>query len=299
MSSGKMHEDEFDTDAALVRRLIAAQFPQWADLPIEQLHSAGTVNTIYRLGTDKSVRLPRRPDADDGLDQDLRWLPPLAPLLPVPVPVPLAVGEPTVAYPSRWSVYNWLPGETVLPGELTEPYLLAADLAAFVTAFRRIDLPDAPPAYRGGPLATEDAATRTAIGKLTGTIDTGTAAAAWDATLAVPEWTGPPVWQHADLMPGNVLTAGGRLSAVIDFGCTGVGDPACDLIIAWQLLPAAAREEFRTAVRVDDATWLRGRGRALSQGLIALPYYQHTNPEMAAIGRYAIGEVLADFQRYG
>lgn len=191
---------------------------------------------------------------------------------------------------------RWLDGENPTAGHLTEPRLLAKDLAEFVAAFRQIDLPDGPSAYRGGPLATQDAATRTAIDDLRGMVDTDAVTAAWEVALKAPEWHGPPVWVHSDLMPGNLLIVQGRLSAVIDFGTVGVGDPACDLIVAWNLLPAGVRNAFRTTLQVDDATWARGRGRALSMALIALPYYQDTNPVMATNARHVIHEVLTDHQ---
>ncbi|WP_433242675.1 aminoglycoside phosphotransferase family protein [Streptosporangium sp. CA-135522] len=296
MRSGKMHADETDHDVPLVRRLVAAQFPQWADLPVESFDSSGTDNAIYRLGDDMAVRLPRRPGSAAQVEKDLRWLPRLAPLLPVPIPVPLGAGKPVEGHPLPWSVYRWLDGENPSADCLTEPSLLAKDLAEFVTAFRRIDLPDGPPAYRGGPLAVLDAPTRAAIDELRGTVDTDAATAAWETALKAPEWAGPPVWIHSDLMPGNLLVVQGRLSGVIDFGTAGVGDPACDLIVAWNLLPAGVRDDFRTALQVDDATWARGRGRALSIALIALPYYKDTNPVFAANARHVIHEVLADHE---
>ncbi|GAA4182835.1 aminoglycoside phosphotransferase family protein [Streptosporangium oxazolinicum] len=299
MRAGRMHADEVEHDVPLVRRLVATRFPQWADLPVEPFDSSGTDNAIYRLGDDMAVRLPRRAGSAAQVEKDLRWLPRLAPLLPVPVPVPLGAGRPTEDYPLPWSVYRWLDGENPSVGRLTEPVPLARDLAAFVAAFRRIDLPDGPPAYRGGPLATLDAPTRIAIDDLRGMIDTDAATSAWEAALEAPGWAGPPVWIHSDLMPGNLLLVRGRLGAVIDFGTAGVGDPACDLIVAWNLLPAGVRDDFREALRVDDATWARGRGRALSIALIALPYYRDTNPVFAANARHVIHEVLADHENAG
>jgi aminoglycoside phosphotransferase (APT) family kinase protein len=193
-------------------------------------------------------------------------------------------------------VYRWLAGEHPEAGVLSEPVLLAGDLAAFVAAMRSITLPGAPKAHRCGPVASLDADTRAAIRELRGIgeedVDCDAVTSVWEQALRAPGWDGPPVWLHADLMPGNLLIDGGRLAAVIDFGCTGAGDPACDLFPAWNLLPADAREIFREALAVDDATWIRGRGRALSQALIALPYYRRTNPAMAHNARHVIRAVL-------
>lgn len=290
----KMHADQIHTDTDLVGRLLAEQFPQWTHLPVRPVPSGGTVNALYRLGPGLVVRLPLLEPYGADIEKEFRWLPQLASHLPVPIPAPLVLGRPTAEYPCTWAIHRWLEGTTPVEGELSEPDALATDLAAFVTAMRRVDLPDAPPAYRGGPLTTQDPQTRAAINELEGVIDPAAATAAWEASLHAPAWTDPPVWLHADLMPGNLLLQDGRLAAVIDFATAGVGDPACDLIVGWNLLPATARARFRTALEVDDATWLRGRGRALSMALIQLPYYQNTNPAMAANARYVIREVLAD-----
>lgn len=172
------------------------------------------------------------------------------------------------------------------------------DLAAFVDAFRRIDLPDRPPAYPGerrtrAPMDSMDSLTRKAIGELDGLIDTRAALASWEESLAAP-YDGREVWVHSDLTPSNLLvSAAGRLTAVLDFESCGVGDPACDLFVVWNLLPASLRDEFRTALDVDDATWLRGRGRVLSQALITLPHFKDTKPAMANTKLHVIREVLA------
>ena len=297
MAAEKMHADEVETDVSLVRRLLAAQFPHWADLPIAPVESAGTDNAIYRLGDEMAVRLPRIHWATGQVDKEQRWLPRLAPLLPVAIPVPLGRGEPADGYPWSWSVYGWLKGENPIVGRIADPHLLATDLAAFVAALRRIDLPDGPPAGRGLPLARRDADTRTAIEALHGVVDTDAVTTVWDAALSTPEWFGPPVWLHSDLAPGNLLIVDGRLSAVIDFAGVGVGDPAGDLPVAWNLLPAEARNVFRAVLRIDDATWERGRGWALSIALIQLPYYQRTNPVLAAGARHTIAEILAEHAR--
>jgi aminoglycoside phosphotransferase (APT) family kinase protein len=298
MCAGKMHDDEADIDDALVRRLLTAQFPQWADLPIKRVASDGTVNAMYRLGEDMAVRLPLVESGAKDVAGERQLLTRLAPLLPVAVPLPLGEGMPAEGYPWHWSVYRWLAGENPVVGGMSDPNAFAMDLAEFVTALRRIDPTDGPPAYRGGPLAEQDAATRSAIEALDGVVDTDAATEAWDESLLqARSWAGPPVWVHGDLMPGNLLTVDGRLSAVIDFGTVGVGDPACDLIVAWNLLAAGARNVYRDALQVDDAGWARGRGRALSMALIQLPYYKDTNPGMAANARHVIREVLADHAR--
>ncbi|AIA00791.1 aminoglycoside phosphotransferase family protein [Streptomyces noursei] len=296
MSAGQMHPDMHPVDDDLVRRLIAGQFPQWAGLAVERLPSGGTVNAMYRLGDDMVVRLPLVKGGADDVSRECTWLPRLAPRLPTSVPEVLGVGWAAEGYPWPWSVYRWLAGEHPEAGALSAPALLAEDLAAFVAAMRSVTLPGAPQAHRGGPIALLDEETRSAIEALRGVpqegVDCDAATAMWEDALRAPDWDGPPVWLHADLMPGNVLVDGGRLTSVIDFGCLGVGDPACDLFPAWNLLPAGAREVFRAALGVDDATWIRGRGRALSQALIALPYYRRTNPAMAHNARYVIRTVL-------
>ncbi|MGH3311495.1 MAG: aminoglycoside phosphotransferase family protein [Streptomyces sp.] len=292
MGAGKMHADEVSVDSSLVQRLIAAQFPRWAGLPVEPIDSAGTSNAMYRLGPDMVVRLPRLPGAAGDVEKEHRWLPRLAPLLPFHVPVPLGKGSPALSYPWPWSVYRWLDGENPSVGRIAEPGLLAKDLAEFVTALHRIDPTDGPPSYRSEPLADRDTATRAAIAELRGIVDTEAATTTWEAALRVPEWSGPAVWLHADLQPGNLLMDRGRLSAVIDFECLGLGDPAVDLISAWYLLPADARGAFRAALAADDAAWARGRGWALSTALMELQHYRQTNPVMATIARHVIREVL-------
>ncbi len=223
--------------------------------------------------------------------------------LPLAIPSPLAKGIPGEGYLWHWSVYQWLEGENATIGHITDADQAARDLAQFVAALQRIDadagpLPGAHNFFRGAPLSTRDAETRAAIASLDGLLDTDAVTTAWDVALQAPAWHRAPVWIHGDLSPLNLLVQQGRLSAVIDFGGLGVGDPACDLQIAWNLLSAENRNIFRAVLSVDDATWARGRGWALSVGLIALPYYQSTNPVLAGIARRAIDEVLADHQTH-
>jgi aminoglycoside phosphotransferase (APT) family kinase protein len=293
-----MHPGEHPIDDDLVRRLIAGQFPRWAGLTVRRYPSGGTVNAMYRLGDSMVVRLPLVKDWAMDVATEQQWLPRLAPWLPAAIPEVLGAGRPAEGYPWPWSVYRWLAGDNPEPGALLEPVLLAEDLAGFVAAMRAITLPGAPRAYRGGPLALLDASTRAAIETLRDLpeegVDCDAATAVWEDSLRTPDWNEQPVWLHADLVPGNLLVDGGRLASVIDFGCTGAGDPACDLFPAWNLLPAGARAVFHATLGVDDATWNRGRGRTLSQALVALPYYRNTNPVMARNARHAIRAVLGE-----
>jgi aminoglycoside phosphotransferase (APT) family kinase protein len=289
-----MHVDEIPTSAVLVRRLLAGQFPQWADLPITPIASAGTDNALYRLGDDLAVRLPRLPGAAAQIDNEQRWLPWLAPRLPLAIPVPLGLGQPDHGYPWPWAVCRWLAGDDAAAAPPAGTHQAAADLARFVSALRQIPPDEDAPAGRGRRLAERDPDTRQALTALAGSLDTMAAAAAWDRCLRAPDWAGPPVWTHGDLIAPNLLVNGGRITAVIDFGCLGLGDPALDLIAAWSALTAGSRPLFRAALAVDEATWLRGQGWALSQALIIIPYYRTTNPGLTAVAQRMIAEILAE-----
>ncbi|MFJ6616746.1 aminoglycoside phosphotransferase family protein [Kitasatospora sp. NPDC091335] len=291
----RMHPDGPVVDAALVRRLISAQFPRWERLPVTRVSADGTDNAMFRLGPELAVRLPLVEWAAGGLRREQQWLPRLAPGLPRPVPAPLAVGRPAAGYPWEWSVLHWLDGANPVAGSLAAPEGLARDLAGFVNALRAADPAGAPAGQRGIPLASRDGATRAAIAQLSGAINTAAATALWDKALRLPGYAGPPVWMHGDLTPGNLLLArSGRLAAVLDFALMGVGDPTADLIAAWNLLPATARPAFRAALRADDATWARGRAWAFSLALVTIPYYRHTDQALTANARHVVREVLAD-----
>lgn len=293
-----MHADEVETDVTMVRRLLAAQFPRWAALPLARVPSAGTDNALYRLGDEMVVRLPRIYWAVESMAKELDWLPRLAPLLPLAIPSPLAMGTPAEGYPWRWAIYPWLDGQDASAAPLDDLGQAATDLAHFITALRRIDPTGGPVASRGMPLAGRDEETRAALVECRGLFDTEAAAAVWEEAIQVPVWDGPPVWLHGDLHPLNILAREGRLSAVIDWGGVGIGDPAADLMVAWTLLDADSREVFRAALAVDDAMWARGRGLALSMGVIALPYYKDSNPVLARVAGRAIFEALADLSPY-
>jgi aminoglycoside phosphotransferase (APT) family kinase protein len=281
----RVHADELDVDETLVRALLAEQFPGWADLPLERAGD-GTVNVIYRLGEELSVRIPRRDGPETEDDLEFRWLPLLAPQLPVAIPRPVARGRPGAGYPWFWSVHTWLQGD--LP---TGP-LAVADVAGLVSALQRIELPAAPePAYgRGRPLADRDAYVRAALER----VDAPGALELWERAVSAPGWEHEPVWVHADLDRRNVLVRDGRLAAVLDWGGVGVGDPAVDVMVAWKLVDAEERERFRELVGVDDATWLRAQGWVVSQALSALGYYTlDTNPAIVGEATRWLAEVLA------
>jgi aminoglycoside phosphotransferase (APT) family kinase protein len=267
-----MHADEIEIDEALVRRLLGEQFAHWVDLPLRRIEPSGTDHAIFRLGDELSVRLARREGPTEPGGKEIDWLPRLAPLLPVEVPVPVAQGRPTSAYPWFWEIHTWVEGETV-PVEEIDAIEAARDLAALVGALQGTDPTGAPPG-RGIPLAERDGDTRYWLARFG---DDPTMAAEWERALAAPAWDGPPVWHHGDLDARNWLVRDGRISGVIDWGSMGVGDPACDMMVAWKLHSSAARDAFRSALPTDDATWQRARGWVVSQAVAILAYYTPEN----------------------
>lgn len=291
-----MHADEVETDALLVGRLLARQFPQWADLPVTLVPSYGTDHDIYRLGQHLAARLPRIGWATDQAAKEAEWLPRLAPQLPLALPVPVAMGQPDVGYPFDWAVYEWLPGENA-NGTLGDLEQAAIDLAGFITALRAADIAGAPVrarGSRGGPLPERDDDVQRSIAELGDRVDGAAALCSWKQSLDAPVWDGAEVWVHGDLLPGNVLVVDGRLTAVIDFGGLNVGDPACDLQPAWNMFTGGSRRTFLTELEVDEAARLRGRGWALSQAVIALPYYWDTNPGIVRQALHALTHVLGE-----
>lgn len=290
-----MHEGELEIDVGLVQSLVKNQFPQWADLPIAPVASMGTDNALFRLGDTMQVRLPRIHWAVDAIAKEYKWLPQIAPFVSTSITTPLHLGKPTAEYPYLWAVYNWLDGDNPEPGSSACGPQFAADVANFIKQMRQVTLPDSPQTPRGAPLSTRDEPTRAALKQLEGMIDVKTAARIWEETLEIPYWDKPPVWVHGDLLPGNMLIKDGHLSGVIDFSCMGLGDPAADLILAWNLLDTRTRGIFRDLLQVDDHMWLRGRGRALSHALVIIPYYKDTNPQLTAIAQYTLGEIFADY----
>lgn len=284
-------------DAALVKRLIAAQFPQWSELPIKAVEPGGWDNRTFRLGERMIVRLPSAASYALQVEKEQHWLPRLAPQLPVPIPTPVAKGQPDSHFPWAWSVYDWLDGETMRDAPIGDLTAFATDVAAFLSALQKIDstggpLPGQHNFFRGAAPGVYDSETRQALAALRGKLDTVTATEVWETALA-STWEKPPVWFHGDIAWGNLLLRDGRLCAVIDFGTSGIGDPACDLVIAWALFDGESRKAFRNGLQLDEATWARGRGWALWKALITVAGIDANQVE-AEKSRRVIEAVLAD-----
>jgi aminoglycoside phosphotransferase (APT) family kinase protein len=294
-----MHADEVPIDASLVKQLLKTQFPRWADLPIQAVKSAGTDNALYRLGDTMVVRLPRIHWAIDQIQKENQWLPKLASKLPFEIPTPLVIGMPDETYPWNWGIYKWIEGESATRENIEDLSDLAKELAHFIISLQKIDVTNGPAALdydlRGALLSTRDVDTREAIISMKDMIDIDIAIKIWETSLHAPEWNNHPVWFHGDLLPGNILIKEGHLHAVIDFGGLGIGDPACDLLSAWGLFSGESRKVFRESLNVDDATWLRGRGHALSQAVIFIPYYLNTNPIGVTYMQHVLDEVFEDY----
>ncbi|MEV6342814.1 aminoglycoside phosphotransferase family protein [Actinoplanes sp. NPDC051851] len=282
MSLGPLPQ-RIDVEADLVRRLIDSRFPQWRYFPIRPVANGGWDNWTFHLGPAMSVRLPSAAEYALAVEKEHRWLPRLAPRLPLPVPVPLAQGSPGFGYPFSWSVYPWIDGTPLTPGALTDPPAFAASLAGFLLALRAVDPGDGPAPglhnwYRGGSLRRYDGEFQRALGLLGDRVDADRARVLWKDALDAP-WDGEPTWFHGDIALGNLLLdAAGDLSAVIDFGTCGVGDPSCDLAIAWTVLTADARELFRAHLCVPAAEWTRGRGWALWKTLVTCAHSSSPEP---------------------
>ncbi|MFD7029797.1 aminoglycoside phosphotransferase family protein [Streptomyces sp. NPDC059917] len=269
----------------LVRQLVDGQFPEWAALPLVAVEPGGSDHVIHRLGRELAVRLPRRAAVAERFATEYHWLPRLAPHLPLAVPEPVRAGRPGFGYPWPWAVFRWLDGEQATVEVLGDSAAAAVELAGFLEALQRFPAEGVSGDLSHGSLADRDRETRASIarfGEAGEVFDAPAATALWDAALGAPGWDRPPVWFHGDFHTGNLLTVDGRLSAVIDFGGLGLGDPARDLMVAFTLLSPGSRTVFRAALGVDEATWTRGRGWALATGLNAYAAYGAVDAGVAA-----------------
>ncbi|WP_068469488.1 aminoglycoside phosphotransferase family protein [Candidatus Protochlamydia phocaeensis] len=285
----------------LVSRLVATQFPQWKNFPIRPVKQSGWDNRTFHLGRHLLVRMPSAAEYAGQVEKEWLWLPKLAPFLPLPLPVPLAIGEPAYGYPWKWSIYRWIEGESATCATIANLPEFATRLAQFLFALQHIETMNAPlpgphSFYRGGTLTIYDTETRRAIDILKKQIDSHAATAVWEAALAT-EWKGSPVWVHGDISMGNLLVQEGRLCAIIDFGQLTIGDPACDLAIAWTLFKGESRQAFQAGLPLDAGTWKRGRAWALWKALIIAAGLAETNAVEGTRCWHSINEVLKDCPR--
>jgi aminoglycoside phosphotransferase (APT) family kinase protein len=290
-----------DITPSLVKSLIAEQFPQWADLPVTEVLPNGWDNRTFRLGDEMSVRLPSAERYIHQVQKEHDWLPKLAPHVSLPITTPIAIGEPGQGFPWQWAVNGWMEGETAATGHIADLPRFARSLAEFLKSLQHVDSANAPtpgPFKRGGDVGYYDDESRQSIkiletGSLGDGLDIEAIAAVWDAALE-SKWTKSPVWIHGDVSLGNMLVKNGELSAVIDFGGICVGDPACDLAIAWTAFEGESRDAFRSAIDLDDATWARGAGWTLWKALITYSGLSETNAIEAQSSRQTIERILAD-----
>lgn len=289
-----MHADEVDITPELVKDLLSTQFPEWANLPLQRMYPEGTDNAMYKLGNDKLVRLPRTEGSSSNIEKELNWLPRLRPQLPIPIPNIMGKGMPNTTYPFPWLVCEWLDGSNPDKEGMIDERKAAADMGAFVNAMQNTKPDNGPKCRRGKPLSTLDKEVKQSIPLLNELYNTELLNDLWQSALKASNWEKDPVWIHGDLHAGNLLAKNRKLVGVVDFGLAGIGDPACDMMVAWTLLSRNSREMFRSIVQPDDNTWCRGRGWALFLGIVGYPYYRVTNPLFANIAKRALDQVIAD-----
>lgn len=296
----QLKEIAINIDTDLVKRLIAIQFPQWRDLYIRPVTVSGWDNRTFHLGEHMLIRMPSAEEYVAAVTKEQEWLPRLAPLLPLTIPTPLAMGQPGEDYPYPWSVYQWIEGETVASTPTIDKGNLVHQLAQFIRALHTIDTTEAPTSTWGqfchvGGLAAYDDETRRAIIILQDKIDADAAVKLWTRAVTTT-WQKASVWVHGDLSLGNLLIQDGQLNAVIDFGGLGVGDPACDLVIAWKFFDEQSRRMFREQLSLDSATWDRGRAWALWKALFIAASLGESNAIETSQAWYTINETINDFK---
>ncbi len=288
-----MHSNEFDINLNFVRNLINEQFPEFSSLPVTPVNSIGTVNYIYRLGQELYIRLPRVMDWAN-IEMEWKWLSYLAPHLTLKIPEPVALGQPNASYPVNWAIYKWINGNNYSDELIHNEREAAKDLSNFINELHSIDVPiDAPKAGRL-PLLELNKRTLESI-DAADLLDRDILLTVWEDSCKASVWNGHAVWIHADLLRTNLLVHSGNLSAVIDFGSAGIGDPAFDLIPAWSIFNSKGRKVFQNSIHADKDTWLRARGYALHQAVLIIPYYRETNPQFVALAKRTLDQILMNF----
>lgn len=277
--------------------LVVEQFPEWSTMPVSLVVPGGHDNRTFRLGDDLTIRLPTDEGYVAGELKEHAWLSRLASVVPLPIPEVVGAGRPSALFPRPWSVRRWIPGETASLDRVADPIGFARDLAGFLVALRAADATGGPVAgeqsfFRGASPVAYDAGVRTSLARLADEVDARRVDAVWDRALE-SEWAGDAVWFHGDVAAGNLIVDEGRLAAVIDFGTSGIGDPACDTVIAWTLLPDDAGRAYRDALALDDDAWDRGRGWALWKALVTIDEHRASRPDLADDARRVLQRVLA------
>jgi aminoglycoside phosphotransferase (APT) family kinase protein len=290
---------EITIDVDLVRRLLLEQHPDLADLPLTQI-GEGWDNAVFRLGDELAIRLPRRSATAALMQNEQRWLPTLAPRLPLPVPTPVRVGRPGSGFPWAWSIVRWFPGVASFIAPPLDLRATAIALGGFLRALHQPAPAEAPQnPWRSIPLDARTARLHEHLDQLHDTVNRERILALWDRLVVTPRWPGPPLWIHGDLHPGNLLLADGRLTAVLDFGDLTSGDPATDLSVMWMLLPPEHRQTLFTSAgrsrsnERDEEVWRRARGWALALGVAYLAHAADDDP-LAELARKTLESALSN-----
>lgn len=289
-----LHKKEAKLSLEVVNQLLNEQFPEWSHQVIYPLNHQGTDNVMLKLGEDKIVRFPRTQRSEKSLKKECLWLPKLDSNLPIQIPHILGVGQPSEQYPYQWAIVNFLEGSCPSDSNPLDLTLAAKGLGHFIKELQKADIANAPLCSRKCPAMSSDKETRESMLALSDVFDIKAIAKLWDSALEVPPWKMDPVWLHGDIHAGNLLVQDRRLTGVIDFGMAGVGDPACDLMVAWMLFDQDTREIFHSAVNPDEAMWDRARGCALHFGIMAYSYYKDRDPFLAGLAKRTLNEILMD-----
>ena len=282
----------------MVQELVISQFPKWSELEITPVAKSGRNNRMFHLGRKMLVRLPSAPGYEHQVKKEQEWLPKLAPQLSMAIPKPLALGRPTELYRLNWSIYQWIEGENAETLDSTFYNEFAVDIAEFLNQLASLDSSDGPipdRSYRGAPVIFYNDETLSNLSKLKGLIDADFGREIWEEAIG-NQWKNKPVWLHGDFSPGNILVKDNRLTAVIDFGCMAVGDPSCDLVIAWTMLNKESRKLFRNHLSYDSDTWARARGWALWKALFELDLLKDKQSPEAMEEIRRIEEIFSDYQ---
>lgn len=291
----KLHENEAHIDENLVKKLLSNQFPKFANLPLRLIFPQGTDNVMYQLGNDMIVRMPRIDSAANSLMKEKRWLPTLASRLPINIPNVIGVGNPDEIYPYPWIVGNFIEGKHLSNENKLDLNQAAIDLGNFVLSMQRVSTKDAPFCSRGKPLSTRDKDIREAIALIEDIYDIKLLTEIWEYFLQLPNWSKNPTWIHGDLHADNLLAENRKITAIVDFGMAGIGDPAVDLMVAWTLLNKEARKIFKDIVKPDQDTWERGKAWAFNF-IVAYPYYKKSNPRFAQAAKKIVDEVIISYK---